>query len=635
MKAQVQFDTELASIYDETRPIDGEACRAGFRAALKAICGNQHARIVDVGCGTGRVLEYLISEIVCKEQVVGIDSSKAMLDMARAKPALKDVDLREISLTDFANETKNNQGFDAVICHWLFHCIPDWQTALRTCTGLAKKSGILIWLNEDGDLYQALDGMTGVQSTSRKSLNLVFEAYYKEVNEALELKSLPQIVPSSRAGTVLRCTEALESELANWGWDVQLPWETQYWDKEVSVDWIIDKILTRRVYTNLRDIPHETNTQAIQNLKTKLGSDGIPKGSDSIGIRFWAKCAVAYVAASANYQPTTPTDGWWKRRLGQARSSRSWYRILSLVFRFEPMFRAWAEKRKAFLPIAFFLIGAGVWGILWKVSYKPTDWQNSVGEALFDGSALLLAALGFFYAIYAIKGLLERPRDLNEILIRTTELIKRFLKHEKYTAVMLTEYPAWGALSARHAPAYCDFSTAFNDFLKESAHRKFILVAPSHHEQENRIDLYAQDYGRSAEETTEAKKANNTLCTDLKNGGSKSQNHFKHWEVNEAPRYQMLLIGKEYKRSRDNSEFMPEEAIVWFAPRSSDVTDPAKRKKVDHTWRERDVPVLAWQITDSYILKELYDCALFYVSRDCKPCKSYTEFLDQTALPAT
>jgi ubiquinone/menaquinone biosynthesis C-methylase UbiE len=634
MSTQIDFDTELARIYDETRPIDGEACRAGFRAALKSILGNQHSRIVDVGCGTGRVLKCLIPDIVRKEQVVGIDISGAML--AIAKTTLKGVDLREISLTDFANETKNHQSFDVVICHWLFHCIPDWQTALRACTRLAKKSGILIWLNEDGDLYQALDGMTGVQSNSKKSLNLLFEAYYRAVNDALQLKNAPQIVPSSRAGTVLRCTEALESELANWGWDVQSPWGTQYWVKEVSAGWIIDKILTPRVYTNLRNIPPDINSQAIKKLRVKLGSDGIPRESDLLKIEFWAKCAVACAGSSADQQPAARTDSWWKRRLKQARSSQSWYQILSLLFRFEPMFRAWAEKRKAFLPIAFSLVATGVLGIWWKIGYGPMDLRSYIGELLFDGSSLLLAALGFFYAIYAIKGLLERPRDLNEVLFRSTELVNRFLEKENHTAVMLTEYPAWGALSARHAPAYCEFSTAFTGFLKEGANRKFILVAPSFHEMQNRIDLYTQDYGRLEDEAKEAKKANNTLCADLKSGGDRSQNHFKHWEVNEVPRYQMLLIGKEYERSGQDLEFMPVEAIIWFAPRSSDVTDPVKRKKVDRDWIERDVPVLAWQITDSYILKELYECARFYVSRDCKRCTSYRDFLglpEQTPHP--
>lgn len=631
LKAQIQFDAELASIYDETRPIDGEACRANFRDALKAIGANQNVRVLDVGCGTGRVLEWLIPDVVRNEQVVGIDISKAMLDIAKAKPKLHSADLQEVSLTDFADKPENHQRFDIVICHWLFHCIPDWQVALRACTRLAKKSGILIWLNEDGDLYQALDGISAVHTNSTKSLNLFFEAYYKSVNEALPSGSA-QFSPSGRAGTVLRCTAELEGELAKWGWDVKLPGATHYWNKEITPDWIINNLLTSRVYTNLREIPEAANRQAIENVKSKLGNSGTPAANDPLKIKFWARCAVACAGSGGDYQSASRTDGWWRGKLREARSSPSWYRILSFFFRFEPMFRAWAEKRKAFLPTALLLMAAGILGIVWKVNYDHTDWRNGVGEGLFDGSALLLAAFGFFYTIYAIKGIIERPRDLNEVLMRTTDLVKRFLKDEKYTAVMLTEYPAWGALSVRHAPAYGGFATAFSDFLKEGAHRKFVLVAPSAHEMENRIDLYAQDYGRSPDETNEAKQANVTLCTDLKNGGHKSQNHFQHWEVNEVPRYQMFLIGKEYRRSGDIREFMPVEAIVWFAPRSSDVTDPAKRKKVGYIWRERDVPVLAWQIVDSYILKELYECAQFYVSRDCTttPCTTYEAFLCQT-----
>ena len=124
----------------------------------------------------------------------------------------------------------------------------------------------------------------------------------------------------------------------------------------------------------------------------------------------------------------------------------------------------------------------------------------------------------------------------------------------------------------------------------------------------------------------------------LKGGGNLAGNHYNHWEVDEVPRYQMLVIGEEIMAGEKNDtgekllEFVPSEAIVWFAPRNSDIKDPSKRTPMDWTWSERDVPVLAWQTTDRYILKELYECALFYVVRDCKNggVISYKEFLNDS-----
>lgn len=199
---------------------------------------------------------------------------------------------------------------------------------------------------------------------------------------------------------------------------------------------------------------------------------------------------------------------------------------------------------------------------------------------------------------------------------------------------MLCEYPAWGALSSRHAPAYRGFSKALTGFLSADANRKLMLVAPSSHEMKRRIALYRQDYFRSQQQREDAETENDVVINVLKAGGDLSGNHYKHWPVDEAPRYQMFLIGEEIKTG-EKLEFVPSEAIMWFAPRNSDVKDPNKRKTVEWSWSEPDVPVLAWQTTDPYILNEFYECARFYVHRDCNvPCTTYEEFLGQAA-PAT
>ncbi|HUI07032.1 MAG TPA: class I SAM-dependent methyltransferase [Verrucomicrobiae bacterium] len=302
----VQFDRGLARIYDKTRPIDPEACRACFRDALQGIVGRTNARIVDVGCGTGRILGCLIPDLLRKEQVVGIDVSSAMLEVARGKRALHGVALHKISVADFANAVENRERFDAVICHWLFHCLPDWRDIFRACANLVKAGGVLTWLEEDGELYRALDGM----NTNNGRVNRLFATYYESVNNQCGEPGLSQFDPAARAGAPLRCTDELARELSSCGWIIQKEFSTHRWTRMMTVNWIVRTVLGLRVFTNLRQIPAAVNSAAIADLRYKLGQAGLPKGSDQLEIRYWANAVVAV-------KETTVSTGLGCMKLGK------------------------------------------------------------------------------------------------------------------------------------------------------------------------------------------------------------------------------------------------------------------------------------------------------------------------------
>jgi SAM-dependent methyltransferase len=295
MNEAVAFDTELAHIYDETRPIDAEACRACFREALQDIARNSHARLVDVGSGTGRVLECLIPDLFQKEQIVGIDISPAMLEVAKSKPRLRGVTFCNVSAVDFASRPENQGHFDGVICHWLFHCLPDWRRAFRACVDMVKPNGVLAWLEEDGDLYRALDW----KGTDNHGLNRLFDAYYESVNKEFFALGLENFEPASRAGTALRCRDELKDELAAWGWTVRPCFKAHRWTRRVRVDWLVQTVLALRVFTNLRRIPAIVNSRAIENLRSKLGHSGLPNPSDEVALNFWANGVKAAKGISA------------------------------------------------------------------------------------------------------------------------------------------------------------------------------------------------------------------------------------------------------------------------------------------------------------------------------------------------
>jgi hypothetical protein len=318
-------------------------------------------------------------------------------------------------------------------------------------------------------------------------------------------------------------------------------------------------------------------------------------------------------------------------------SARTRHFFRKLLVRFETKdFRPWAEQRDWFLKLtlAFFL--AGLFGAVCKSELlKPhfAQWFLSAAGIVFDVSALLMAVVGFFFAVYGIRGVLERPRDLEEILVRAAQLIDRYDK-DGFTAVMLSEYPAWGALSLKEVPAYQDFVNSFSRFLRDGLKTKVILVGPDDTEMDNRIHHYALDYDRNATQESDAKNANKEVLK-LFDRVSTQHRFTRHQKAtNDVPRYQALIIGKEIPddKTPGNTDLLPVEAIVWYAPRNSDVTTglagqthAAKRQAWD--WTENEVPVLAWQTTAPYILRELYDCTLFYANRDKRP--TYQEFLTE------
>jgi len=149
--------TEWPACYEDTRRVSPKQIEVAFRAALRKVPNPSKARVLDVGCGTGRLLRCLVPGVFSAKQVVGIDTSPSMLKRVRDKRSLDKVKLIETSIFDF---TPTHQGrFDIIICHWFFHCVAPWHAAVLACLRLIKKTGVLVWLDEDGDLYRALDDL--------------------------------------------------------------------------------------------------------------------------------------------------------------------------------------------------------------------------------------------------------------------------------------------------------------------------------------------------------------------------------------------------------------------------------------------------------------------------------------------
>ena len=111
-------------------------------AAIRDIIGAHHLHaVLDLGTGTGRMLELLAP---LADRAVGVDSSPAMLNLARTRlerTGLRNVQLRQGDIYALPIE---RDAYDLVIIHQVLHYLDDPSRALREATRALRPGGRLI-----------------------------------------------------------------------------------------------------------------------------------------------------------------------------------------------------------------------------------------------------------------------------------------------------------------------------------------------------------------------------------------------------------------------------------------------------------------------------------------------------------
>ncbi|MEK6706316.1 MAG: class I SAM-dependent methyltransferase [Bdellovibrionota bacterium] len=107
-----------ASRYDEDVLNEDNPIRAGYEDLLTwiAIEANEQKarRILDLGIGTGN-----LSTKINAVEIVGVDTSKKMMDMAAVKLTSKKFDLIQADLLEFFNEDRGS--FDCIVSSYAIH----------------------------------------------------------------------------------------------------------------------------------------------------------------------------------------------------------------------------------------------------------------------------------------------------------------------------------------------------------------------------------------------------------------------------------------------------------------------------------------------------------------------------------
>ncbi|UFN46994.1 metalloregulator ArsR/SmtB family transcription factor [Roseomonas sp. OT10] len=126
--------------WDEMRALDLPAAR--IEAAVLEALPPRIGRLLDIGAGTGRMLE-LVAERA--ESALGVDASRAMLTLARARLAERGLAGRcAVRQADMYRLPLPDAGFDAVTLQMVLHYAEDPAAVLAEAARVLAPGGVLL-----------------------------------------------------------------------------------------------------------------------------------------------------------------------------------------------------------------------------------------------------------------------------------------------------------------------------------------------------------------------------------------------------------------------------------------------------------------------------------------------------------
>lgn len=117
------------------------AVREAWRSLLLGVLPPAPARVADLGCGTGTLSLLLAEEGYA---VDGVDSSPAMVELARAKTVARTGDRCTFEVADAADPPLAAGAYDVVLCRHVLWALPDQAAVLRRWVDLLAPGGRLV-----------------------------------------------------------------------------------------------------------------------------------------------------------------------------------------------------------------------------------------------------------------------------------------------------------------------------------------------------------------------------------------------------------------------------------------------------------------------------------------------------------
>lgn len=134
-----EYFARIAPSWDQERSL--HAADDEVEQAIVALVGIDHRRVLDVGTGTGRMLQLLGRHA---DVAIGLDTSHSMLAVARANLERAEVRNADLRQGDVYSPPFARNEFDLVVIHQVLHFLDDPARALREAARLLTPGGRLL-----------------------------------------------------------------------------------------------------------------------------------------------------------------------------------------------------------------------------------------------------------------------------------------------------------------------------------------------------------------------------------------------------------------------------------------------------------------------------------------------------------
>jgi SAM-dependent methyltransferase len=150
--------------------------------AVETVKAYASPRVLDVGCGSGRIGEFVLEQAGA-QHYVGVDFSEPMIELARAR-LQRFGDRAELIVEDFLTAPLGDGPFDVVLALGLFDYLPDPHRFTRRMFALAAPGGCVVgsfptWSLVKGPIRKVRYEWIGdcpIFNYSRRELELMFGA---------------------------------------------------------------------------------------------------------------------------------------------------------------------------------------------------------------------------------------------------------------------------------------------------------------------------------------------------------------------------------------------------------------------------------------------------------------------------
>ena len=135
----IQEFTKAAEVYDSGHAGIYEMCKDDYPPILEELKKDDFEDLLDVGCGTGPMVELLASEFPGR-RCTGLDLTPKMIEVASAKG----IENARFVVGDAEDLPFDDESFDAVICANSFHHYPDPQAFFDGVARVLRPGGKLV-----------------------------------------------------------------------------------------------------------------------------------------------------------------------------------------------------------------------------------------------------------------------------------------------------------------------------------------------------------------------------------------------------------------------------------------------------------------------------------------------------------